>query len=342
MRVLSKDLLDHEDLPEAEELSVEEYSQIDPDAFAVFPDNSLPLDLYHFIEDSNLLSKVHRAGQSLSMHNRAEYGVLAQEGLLFYCRDQQDAYVACLARGDLGAILDDPNLSPEQISQLLVERLHELQKAVLAQPMRNEAKALEQALEVLSLFLCLDKRNKDHVLSQVHRNLARERQKLNSALIAVTIYTLVHQGKIIVETLGQAAMGFFLYDIGMSTISELVTGQSRQLSTDEQRRMRKHPHAGESLIRRMGYGSRLVLEPSLQHHERLDGTGYPERLKGEQIGLLGRISAIADSYSAIITDRPHSKKKAPLKAAIELLQMGTVYDSRICKLFVRYLQGISY
>jgi HD-GYP domain-containing protein (c-di-GMP phosphodiesterase class II) len=74
----------------------------------------------------------------------------------------------------------------------------------------------------------------------------------------------------------------------------------------------------------------------LYHHERLDGSGYPEGLTGEQIPLPARILAVADSYVAMISDRPHRPKMTPIAALNELRAgAGTAYDPRVVREFIR-------
>ena len=75
----------------------------------------------------------------------------------------------------------------------------------------------------------------------------------------------------------------------------------------------KHPAIGESIIKPIR-SLRPLCDVVRHHHERLDGSGYPDGLKGDQISLLARILAVADIYDALTTDRPYRKGSSPQEA----------------------------
>jgi hypothetical protein len=98
--------------------------------------------------------------------------------------------------------------------------------------------------------------------------------------------------------------------------------------------MREHPVKGYEIARRIE-----ILHPIMaavrNHHERWDGTGYPDRMKGEDIPLAARIVAIADAYDAMATDRPY-KAGLPLAECERLLRKnaGTMFDPALIELFI--------
>jgi HD-GYP domain-containing protein (c-di-GMP phosphodiesterase class II) len=120
-----------------------------------------------------------------------------------------------------------------------------------------------------------------------------------------------------------------LHDIGKIGITDDVLSKQGPLTEQEWAIMKKHPEIGESII-----GSISSLKPLCDiirhHHEKLDGTGYPDRLKDEQISLPVRILSVADIYDALITDRPYRKgmplrqAEAVLRAMVEALDQKVV------------------
>jgi len=116
-------------------------------------------------------------------------------------------------------------------------------------------------------------------------------------------------------------IGSLLHDIGKIGVPDQVLGKTAQLTNDEFEQIKKHPSIGYQIM----YAVNLLhhaLPAIIEHHERLDGSGYPLGLKGEQISLMGRIVAVADVFDALTTDRPY-RKAMDREAALEYLQLHT-------------------
>jgi len=108
--------------------------------------------------------------------------------------------------------------------------------------------------------------------------------------------------------------GFFLHDLGKVGINKDIINKPGKLTDDEMRDMRRHPALGYKLLYETGQlteESRIIV---LQHHERIDGTGYPKGICGSEIHIYGKICTIADVYDALTTDRPYRKKMMPYEA----------------------------
>lgn len=329
--------LDDDELPE--QLNIEEFNQIDPNPFDCFPKRMLPIDLFHYKEEIDVLVPLLKAGNKFGAVERKEFRALAEQGCLFFSRNQQTEYVQCLA-GSLDIAVDDPNLSAFDVANIFADQLVLLQEELYANPRSDQLELLFSGLELLAVFLGVDRENAGHLIANVHHNRTRQRQRTNAAFTALALHIWLNGSKVAVDTLAHTALAFFLYDIGMTKVSRLVTDKSQTLKPDEMRRMREHPRWGVEIITRMGLSDPAMKEPALQHHERVDGSGYPAGLRGVDIGDFGRIMAVADSYVAMITDRPHSPGCDPVGAAAELLKMDRAYDAKVCKALVSYLQKI--
>ncbi|MCK5554140.1 MAG: HD domain-containing protein, partial [Deltaproteobacteria bacterium] len=116
-----------------------------------------------------------------------------------------------------------------------------------------------------------------------------------------------------------------------------IITKDQDLTEDEYRQIKEHPAKGERIIRVIPF-----LEPArpiiLHHHERFDGTGYPDGIEAEDIELGARIIAIADSYDAMTTERPY-RGPFPKDKAISVLkeQKGKQFDPGLVDIFVQYL-----
>lgn len=320
-------------------LSTEDYNQIDPGILDCFPRAKYPVNLYHWKEKIRVLSPVYVAGRQVDRHLRAKVRELSEKGLLFFSRNQIDDYAACVAC-NLDAALEDPNLNWEEKSSVFISELGRRQEAVYKHPMGQELENLQNAIEALCAYLIEDNRRMATIVHDVHDDISIDCRRINASLIALAIYIEMHKGDIFLETLETVALGFFLYDIGMSRLSPMMLAKAQQLTPPEQRTMREHPKVGLEILNKLNLTRPEITEPAIQHHERINGTGYPNKLKDERIGQLGRIAAVADSYCAMITDTPHRKGIPPINAAAELVTKIKQYDQIVCRTLVRFLQTV--
>ncbi len=124
-----------------------------------------------------------------------------------------------------------------------------------------------------------------------------------------------------------------LHDIGKIAVSDAILLKPAKLTEEEWVEMRKHSGAGEQILNRVSFlrSAAIIVR---HHHERFDGTGYPDGLAGEQIPLGARIFAFADTLDAMTSDRHY--RKAPGFAAVlsEVRRcIGTQFDPRIAEIF---------
>ena len=131
----------------------------------------------------------------------------------------------------------------------------------------------------------------------------------------------------------------YLADIGMEIVPHHLLNRRGSLAGSEYEAIKKHPQAGERLLRTMGYQSEVVLGIIRSSHELMDGSGYPERLKGEAIPFGARIVVVADAYDALTSWRPY---RDPLARDAALDEIGRscargVYDSRVVETLLKLL-----
>jgi len=137
--------------------------------------------------------------------------------------------------------------------------------------------------------------------------------------------------KLTKEKLQHAAI---MHDIGKIGISEQLLRKDSLLTRDEHIEMRKHPNIGAKIVNAVPFLEDTV-EVILYHHERFDGTGYPEGLKGDKIPLTARIVAIADTVDAMMRDRPYRKALSYSQLIDELKKgSGTQFDPEIVTLII--------
>ena len=135
----------------------------------------------------------------------------------------------------------------------------------------------------------------------------------------------------------QALMkGAFLHDVGKIGIADKILLKNGPLDEVEWERMKLHPLLGKELLKEMPW-FHDALDIIMYHHERFDGSGYPNQLKGYDIPLNARIFAIIDVFDALLATRPY-KKALSYDEAIKIMKKhsGTHFDSEIFEKFLLY------
>jgi HD-GYP domain-containing protein (c-di-GMP phosphodiesterase class II) len=132
--------------------------------------------------------------------------------------------------------------------------------------------------------------------------------------------------------------GFFLHDIGKVGIPEQILCKPAPLSDNEWTVMRNHPVIGAQIVAPIAFLSGAV-DLIRHHHERFDGTGYPDGLRGEEIPLEARIFSVADSFDAMTSDRPY-RGPIGIERALEEIRSGagSQFDPEVVRAFVNLLE----
>jgi len=134
-------------------------------------------------------------------------------------------------------------------------------------------------------------------------------------------------------------MASLLHDIGKVGIPDQILLKTGPLDENEWKIIKTHAKQGRDIILQAG-NLKTLAEPVYYHHERWDGTGYPEGLKGEGIPLSARILAVIDAYEAMICDRPYRKALPKETAMAELkANAGTQFDTKVVEVFTQVVQS---
>jgi diguanylate cyclase (GGDEF)-like protein len=129
-----------------------------------------------------------------------------------------------------------------------------------------------------------------------------------------------------------------LHDVGKIGVPDSVLRKPGSLTDEEFEAIKQHVILGKLIIKEIPHLEE-VLDAVATHHERFDGVGYPEGLKGEDIPLLGRILAVTDAYSAMTTDRPYRRAFTTSEAVTELKRVsGKQLDPGLVEVFIEVVE----
>lgn len=131
--------------------------------------------------------------------------------------------------------------------------------------------------------------------------------------------------------------GAYMHDIGKINISKDILVKKTKLDEDEWETLKQHPVNGIEIIKPVE-SLKVIIPLILYHHERYDGKGYPNNLKGEEIPYLVRILTIVDSFDAMTSSRPYNKKMSYEEGLEEIRRCsGTQFDPEIAKIFIEVI-----
>jgi len=139
------------------------------------------------------------------------------------------------------------------------------------------------------------------------------------------------------QTVKELAMGALLHDIGQAKMPQGVLSKPSQLNDNEMQVVKKHVAQSLGLVKREKGITPLMLDMIVNHHERLDGSGYPRGITAEKLSRPARIMAIVDVYDAITADRPHQMGEEPISALRYLLANKQLFDSELVQRFIKCL-----
>jgi HD-GYP domain-containing protein (c-di-GMP phosphodiesterase class II) len=148
---------------------------------------------------------------------------------------------------------------------------------------------------------------------------------------------LSHQLKLSPEETREAGLAGLVHDLGKSAMPVAVLNKPGKLTEAEFNIMRGHPEAGHRmLLEGQGVGE-IPLDVCLHHHEKINGTGYPHKLKADEISLFAKMGAVCDVYDAITSNRPYKSGWDPAESILHMVQWGKEghFDDAVLQAFIR-------
>lgn len=236
-----------------------------------------------------------------------------------------------------------PDITSEQSSQTEEYRNA---VAVLAKAKTHVAQMLHETR--MGKVICVAEQLPliDEIRSSINRDnhailsLARLKKQdeytyMHSVSVCALMVALGQQIDLDEEQIRIAGLAGLLHDLGKIMIPDDILNKPGALTDEEFAIMRTHPAHGHLILKKTTNMPKNVLDVCRHHHEKIDATGYPDKLAGESISLFARMGAICDVYDAITSDRPY---KSHWEASSSIARMATWkghFDTQLLQAFIR-------
>lgn len=201
-------------------------------------------------------------------------------------------------------------------------------------PIENVLKKAEEHMYKKKVTESQTMRYKTIQLIFQNLNENNQMEKLHCERVSEISKTIGEKMNLDNKTIEELAFAGLMHDIGKIIIPQDILNKADKLTDLEYQEVKRHTESGYQILRSVDEYSSLA-ENVLYHHERWDGKGYPQGLKGKEIPLIARIISIADSYEAMTSNRPYSSSMTHEDSLQELLKnAGTQFDPEIVKIFL--------
>ncbi len=315
----------------ASDLFEETYLQISHNILDSFPKFRPPVDLYVYDPALAQVKKYHKAGVRLGVNRQTAVAGFAVENRLFLLRDDYREYAKHLSKR-LGLLLVEEGFSPVEVAEIFFIAFRDRMEQFLEQPQQKVLESLVKDIAVLAEYLWIDPGRVEFLTRTLDKEYSLAVHSTNSMFIGLTLHVHAAGRAVEKEGLARVALGLLLHDLGMVQVPRFIRDKKQFLVRRDRESIENHIDAGLKMLHRLKVTDPVVLDCMRQHHERTDGSGYPDRRSGKDISMAGKLCAVADSFSAMISVRPYRSSKDVTEAALGLIGDRGKYEPTLIKL----------
>ncbi|MBF0608738.1 MAG: HD-GYP domain-containing protein [Candidatus Magnetobacterium sp. LHC-1] len=218
-----------------------------------------------------------------------------------------------LVPDELREAVRDTTLSADKKARVVYNSATTIMARLLDDPRAKNISAAKEGINHIVDIIVSDDLTSHNLLQITSHDYYTYTHSVNVGLLSILLSKALFKGSD-VHDMHELGAGFFLHDIGKVRVAPEILNKPGKLTEEEMMKMRAHPYQGYKILSETNQLTQECRYIVLQHHERADGTGYPKRLKADDIHLYGRIGCIADVYDALTSQRSYKPSMSPYDA----------------------------
>ncbi len=238
--------------------------------------------------------------------------------------------------------VQDPTRALSERSAIVYETSIELVHELLADPdALAQSPRLQNVSRAVALLVLSESRAFSHLFAAAHHDFYTATHMVNVGTWMVPLgYALGHREP---DELARMCQAGLLHDLGKVFVPEQLLNKRERLTDDDWATIRRHPALGAAHLAAFDTVDPLAVITAREHHERLDGSGYPEGLRGDEIKTVSRICAVVDSFDAMTALRPFKRRTMSVSDAILALKAETPakYDPQVVDAWLGLLSAVN-
>lgn len=197
-----------------------------------------------------------------------------------------------------------------------------------------EAEAVMPLVEEISASVT---RNVHALISLVRLKTVDDYTYMHSVAVCALMTALAKELKLSEAEVKQAGLAGLMHDMGKAGIPQQILNKPGSLTDSEFDVIRTHPKLGHDMLVKANISDTVTLDVCLHHHEKMDGSGYPEHLSGDQMTIFAKMGAICDVYDAVTSTRAYKPAWEPGMALKRMASWSGHFDPEVFKAFVKSL-----
>lgn len=288
------------------------------------------------VEDDTTLDQIHKAG--------------IKQVVIDTSKGKDVAVLPCVAeaherfpssQSDRTATADArpaPVLLNEELERAakIVDRSRKAVMSLFSEARMGKAIDSAGAVSVVEEIALSVMRNPQALISIARLKTADDYTYMHSVAVCALMLALARQLGLKENEAREAGIAGLLHDIGKVAIPAAILNKPGKLSDDEFMSIKSHPREGYNILKKSHNVSDITLDVCLHHHEKMDGTGYPNRLAGDKISLFAKMGAVCDVYDAVTSIRPYKQGWCPAESIRWMAERSkTHFDPEVFQAFVK-------
>ncbi|HAS88702.1 MAG TPA: metal-dependent phosphohydrolase [Desulfovibrio sp.] len=320
---------------ELQNTGAQEFLQISFNILNTFG-NRLPVSLCIHDDEFGRVVPLFAKDTRLSDKKKEQVDNYCSEGNLFISKEDYASLAGHISQ-NLGALLTEHYLDEAAAAEIFYEGVLEKVRDFYSHPIGDTLEELRTVLAIFCEYVWVDPNRWTHFFNTLKREKDICCHAVNTLFVGTSIYLKVLYKPGEKMDLNPLAMGLVLHDLGMTQIPATVSEKPSKLLYKERMRMQEHVDIAEKMLNRLEIRDDVVKACVFDHHERLDGSGYPKGRRGDTITLEARVCAISDAFCGMIADRYHRPGLNAILAAIILTESKAKYDPKLTTSLISFI-----